>query len=125
MPISARWRKLGTLPAPRGRDALPGIYELADADKRILYIGQSAKDVPNRIRQHLRNTGRSNTGRSTGCIAEVAVYWRYAYSRVPQADEAAHIERYEAKHGALPPCNQAKPRTRGAERRYRERSRDG
>lgn len=114
MPITARWRSLDALPERRGRDALPGIYELADADKQTLYIGQSATDVPNRIRQHLHRSP---------CIAEAAVYWRYTYSRVPQADEALHIGRYEARYGALPPCNQARPRLRDADRRYRERSR--
>ena len=115
MPISARWRKLSALPAPRGRDALPGVYELADDAKQIIYIGQSAKDVPNRVRQHLSKNA---------CIAERIAYWRYAYSRVPQADEAAHIEAYRARYGELPPCNQATPRSREAQRRYLERSRD-
>ena len=115
MPISARWRKLSALPAPRGRDALPGVYELADDAKRIIYIGQSAKDVPNRVRQHLSKNA---------CIAQRALYWRYVYSRVPQADEAAHIETYRSRHGELPPCNKATPRSREAQKRYLERSRD-
>ena len=113
MPISARWRKLEALPTPRGRDALPGVYELADEHKRVIYIGQSAKDVPNRVRQHLAKNA---------CIAERARYWRYAYSRVPQADEAAHIGTYRARHAELPPCNRAMPRQREARRRYLERS---
>jgi len=54
MPISARWRKLENLPPKQGRDAMPGVYELADEDKSIIYIGQSKTDVPNRIRQHLQ-----------------------------------------------------------------------
>ncbi len=115
MAISARWRKLAALPAPRGRDAMPGVYELADEKKRLLYVGQSAKDVPNRIRQHLAKNA---------CIAERALYWRYAYSRVPQADEAAHLAAYRARHGALPPCNRATPQPREAKRRYQERSRE-
>ena len=113
MPISARWRKLDALPAARGRDAMPGVYELADDKKQVIYIGQSAKDVPNRVRQHLAKNA---------CVAEHVAYWRYAYSRVPQADEAAHIESHRARHGALPPCNRATPRTREAHRRYLERS---
>lgn len=92
---------------------MPGVYELADADKRTLYIGQSKTDVPNRIRQHLQ---------TNACIAERLVYWRYAYSRVPQADEASLIGRYLDDHGQLPPCNTATPRLRDALRRYRERS---
>ena len=115
MPISARWRKLSALPAPRGRDALPGVYELADEEKQLIYIGQSAKDVPNRIRQHLAKPS---------CTAERAVYWRYAYSRVPQADEAAHIDAYRARHGDLPLCNRATPKPRAGKGRYLERSRE-
>lgn len=114
MPIFARWRPLATLPAPRGRDALPGVYELADEEKRTIYVGQSARDVPNRIRQHLARGG---------CVAARAAYWRMAYSRVPQADEADLIAAHRARHGALPPCNEATPRERDASRRYRERSR--
>ncbi|MFU8887154.1 MAG: GIY-YIG nuclease family protein [Trueperaceae bacterium] len=113
MPIAARWRSLARLPAPRGRDALPGVYELADADRRVIYIGQSATDVPNRLRQHLA---------AGGCVAELAAFWRMAASRVPQADEARLLAAYEAVHGRLPACNRARPLQRGARRRYRERS---
>lgn len=113
MPIAARWRSLGRLPAPRGRDAHPGVYELADADRRVIYIGQSATDVPNRLRQHLA---------AGGCVAERAAFWRMAASRVPQADEARLLAAYEAAHGRLPPCNRARPLERGPRRRYAERS---
>jgi len=95
---------------------MPGVYELADADKQVIYIGQSARDVPNRIRQHLQQRS---------CIAGRAVYWRYAYSRVPQAEEAEHIITYFGSQGKLPPCNRATPRLRDALRRYRERSQGG
>ena len=114
MPIAARWRPLDTLPEARGRDAMPGVYELADMNKRTLYIGQSARDVPNRIRQHFVKNA---------CVMDRARYWRYAYSRVPQAAEAEQLARYRARHGALPPCNSATPRERDAARRYKERSR--
>lgn len=113
MPISARWRKLDALPPKRGRDAQPGVYELADAKKQVIYIGQSAKDVPNRIRQHL--------GKNP-CITERAIYWRSRYSRVPRSEEAALLARYLAKYEALPPCNRAPQRVRDASRRYLERS---
>lgn len=114
MPIFARWRPLRTLPRPRGRDALPGVYEIADAERRVVYIGQSARDVPNRIRQHMARGG---------CVAASAAYWRMAYSRVPQADEAELIAAHVARRGALPSCNDATPRRRDALRRSRERSR--
>lgn len=114
MPISARWRRLDKLPSPRGRDAEPGVYELADAHKQVIYIGQSARDVPNRIRQHL--------GKNP-CIIARAVYWRSRYSRVPQADEAALLEQYRSKYEALPPCNRGTQRVRNAQKRYLERSR--
>ena len=116
MPIQARWRHLDALPPRRGRDAQPGVYELADAHKRVIYIGQSAKDVPNRIRQHL--------GKNM-CVTQEAVYWRSRYSRVPQADEAALLAHYQAKNEALPPCNRAAQRERDAAKRYLERSRGG
>lgn len=113
MPIAARWRRLDRLPPARGRDPCPGVYELADADKRVVYIGQSATDVPTRLRQHLA---------SDGCVAALAVYWRMAASRVPRADEASLLGAYGARHGRLPPCNRALPRPRDASRRYVERS---
>lgn len=90
---------------------MPGVYELADAEKRIIYIGQSATDVPNRLRQHLARGG---------CVAQEAAYWRYAYSRVPQADEAELLAAYLAEHGELPRCNRATPLTRDARRRAAE-----
>lgn len=96
---------------------MPGVYELADVDKRTIYIGQSARDVPNRIRQHLERPG---------CVAEHAAFWRYAYSRVPQAHEAEHLARHRARHGGLlPSCNRATPRERSALDRIRERQRSG
>ena len=116
MPIAARWRRLESLPPPRGRDAMPGVYELADAHKRVIYIGQSARDVPNRLRQHLARRG---------CVAERALYWRYRYSRVPQAEEAALLGEYVVRHGDLPECNSASPRRRDPLARYRERSGGG
>ncbi len=114
MPLFARWRSLGSLDAIRGRDARPGVYELADEQRRIIYIGQSVKDVPNRIRQHLRRNP---------CIAAHAVYWRFEASRVPEAAEAQTIDDYLKCHGSLPPCNQVTPRLRDQLRRYQERSR--
>lgn len=92
---------------------MPGVYQLADGDKSVIYIGQSDRDVPNRIRQHLSRGG---------CVAEQAVYWRYAYSRVPQADEAQLVATFRAAHGGeLPPCNRATPLKRDAGRRAVER----
>ena len=114
MPISARWRKLEKLPPKKGRDAMPGVYELADEDKTIIYIGQSKTDVPNRIRQHLQKNV---------CVAERIVYWRYEHSRVPQADEAKLLTDYQNTYDAMPPCNKAMPKERDAKRRYAERSR--
>ena len=113
MPIFARWRPIAVLPAPRGRDPWPGVYEVADADKRTIYVGQTARDVPGRIRQHLA---------AGGCVAEQAAYWRFAPSRVPQADEADHLARLRARTGDLPPCNRQAPLQRDARRRWRERS---
>lgn len=113
MPIAARWRRLDRLPPVRGRDAQPGVYELADAEKRVVYVGQSAVDVPNRLRQHLA---------TDGCVARVARFWRSAYSRVPQADEAALLEAHRARHGDVPDCNRAVPKARDALRRLAERS---
>lgn len=113
MPLAARWRPLATLPAPRGRDALPGVYELANAAKEVIYIGQSARDVPNRIRQHLARPG---------CVRDAVCYWRYAYSRVPQADEARLLSDFRRTHDdALPACNRALPRERDSGRRFVER----
>lgn len=92
---------------------MPGVYELADAEKNLVYIGQSARDVPNRIRQHLAREG---------CVRETACYWRYEYSRVPQAEEARLLAHYrEANGGAVPSCNRATPLERDTARRFKER----
>jgi len=92
---------------------MPGVYELADASKAVVYIGQSASDVPGRIRQHLA---------ADGCVAGRACYWRYAYSAVPQAEEARLIDEHRVRHeGELPDCNRATPLVRDARRRAAER----
>lgn len=113
MPIAARWRRIDRLPPVRGRDPQPGVYELADADKRVVYVGQSAVDVPNRLRQHLA---------LGGCVAERVAYWRCAYSRVPQAEEAALLAAHRSRHGDVPECNRAVPKVRDSVRRHAERS---
>ncbi len=87
MAIAARWRRLDALPPARGRDAMPGVYELADEHRRTIYVGQSARDVPNRLRQHLA---------AGGCVAAKAAFWRYRHSRVPQAEEAALLAALQA-----------------------------
>lgn len=113
MPIAARWRSLERLPRARGRDPMPGVYELADAEKRVIYIGMSATDVPGRIRQHLSRPG---------AIPERAAWWRFEASRVPAAREAELLAEHSARHGRLPDCNTGKPLERDARRRYVERS---
>jgi hypothetical protein len=113
MPITARWRMLTRLPPPRGRDAMPGVYELADASKRVVYIGQSATDVPNRLRQHLVQGS---------CVAERAVYWRWRFSLVPQSEEADLLAEHVRRHGRVPECNVALPQVRDGRRRWIERS---
>ncbi len=113
MSIAARWRRIDRLPPPRGRDAMPGVYQLADDQKRVIYIGQSATDVPNRLRQHLAAGGE---------VAALAAYWRMAFSRVPQAQEAELLAEHRRLHGTVPLCNRATPLERDARRRYLERS---
>lgn len=92
---------------------MPGVYEIADGERRIIYIGQSSRDVPNRLRQHLARSG---------CVAQEGCYWRYAYSRVPRADEARLLSQHQEAHGELPLCNRDRPLERDARRRYAERS---
>lgn len=113
MPIAARWRSLDSLPGPRGRDRMPGVYELADEDRNIIYIGMSRSDVPGRLRQHLSRPGP---------IRERARWWRYEYSRVPAAEEARLLAEFKDRYGCLPQCNTAKPLERNAARRYGELS---
>lgn len=92
---------------------MPGVYELADGDRNVIYIGMSNTDVPRRLRQHLARPGP---------IREGALWWRYEYSRVPAAEEARLLAAHLEQHGCLPACNSAKPLERNAVRRYRELS---
>lgn len=91
---------------------MPGVYEIADEAKRVIYIGQSGQDVPSRLRQHMSRGA---------CVAEHARYWRWSYSRTPKAEEADLLAAYASAHGGLPPCNSATQKVRGAERRLSER----
>lgn len=91
---------------------MPGVYEIADEQRSVIYIGQSARDVPNRLRQHLARPG---------CIAERAAYWRYRYSRVPQAEEAELLAEHVRRVGELPCCNRRSQLERDPQRRIRER----
>ena len=78
--------------------AQPGVYELADVNRELLYIG-CAQEVRDRLQQHL---ARPQSGE---CFRK-ARYFRveYADNYVERCDKM--MARYASLHqGRFPPCN--------------------
>ncbi len=93
------WQKLDD---KNSRHLIPkraGVYELADTNKNVIYIGRSKKNLRQRISNHVQSS-------QNGCIHAHAVYYRYYRIRASRANERLLFQEYKSSHGLLIPlCN--------------------
>jgi hypothetical protein len=79
-----------------------GIFELADARMRTVYIGSSGTEsLRTSLMRHRRD-------RPDPCIASCTYFFRYEQAENNTAWRTRMLEVYQAAHkGRLPPCNSA------------------
>jgi len=104
MTIAATWYHLDDPDALREIPKRAGVYELADRNDTIIYIGRAkGGNLRNRLRTHANE-------RVNECIREKAVYFRYMVTKAHRREEKTLFSVYKAKHGGkIPPCNTIDP----------------
>ena len=95
------WRRYQPTEIEEAPDA-PGIFEVADARMRTVYIGSSGiASLRTSLMRHRRD-------RPDPCIAASAYFFRYEQAENNAAWRARMLEAYQAAHkGRLPTCNSA------------------
>jgi predicted GIY-YIG superfamily endonuclease len=78
-----------------------GVYELADAGSRTIYIG-SSRQIRTRMRQHLSEEASS-------CIRQNATQYRIDYRSDYAAEELKLYDKFVRENGKPPKCNKARP----------------
>ena len=107
MIITGGWHKVDDPEALRQIANKAGVYELADGDKVVIYIGRAkGGNLRNRLRTHARE-------RVNECIRTGAVHFRCAVTKAHRRDEKALFAEYKAAHdGEIPRCNTIDPSLR-------------
>jgi excinuclease UvrABC nuclease subunit len=107
MIIICEWYRLDDQEALRQVPKKAGVYELADADRVVIYIGRAkGGNLRNRLRTHARE-------RVNECIRMSAVCFRYAVTKAHRRDEKELFVEYKTAHdGKIPQCNTIDPSLR-------------
>jgi excinuclease UvrABC nuclease subunit len=79
----------------------PGVYEFADANGEIVYIG-SSNQLKRRLKEHLGEG-------TTSCIKKCAKQYRLEYTAYYITRESELIATFKMAKGALPRCNSMQP----------------
>lgn len=97
MPISAEWWSYTLNLVEMERDA-PGVYELGNPGKNVVFIGRSSK-VRSSLIEHL--------GESVGsCLRRYATRYRVEYTPTFRKREEELFAEHVKLHGKLPRCNE-------------------
>jgi hypothetical protein len=96
MPISSEWWTFTVNLIEMERDA-PGVYELGNPGKNVVYIGSS-----DRIRSCL--LGHANEPPGT-CLQRFATQFRVEYTQGREKREQELLNEYVLRHGHFPRCN--------------------
>ena len=107
MIIAGEWYRLDDQEALRQVPKKAGVYELADADGIVIYIGRAkGGNLRNRLRTHARE-------KVNECIRRGAVHFRFVVTKAHRRDEKALFTEYKAAHdGEIPHCNTIDPSLR-------------
>ncbi len=97
MPIASEWWSYTHNLVEMERDE-PGVYELGNPGKNVIFIGSSAK-VRTALLEHL--------GESPGsCIRRYATRYRVEYISTHRKREEELFAEHTKQHGKLPRCNE-------------------
>ncbi|MDP6604961.1 MAG: hypothetical protein QF664_01695 [Dehalococcoidia bacterium] len=113
-----------------------GIFEIADADQRTIYIGKATGKSPFGIRGELfrhfstaerlegLNWSHPQMGETLPSIAEGARFYRYEVNHMYYSRWIEALTRYREDHGELPPANVEDPEQPPRLGRYHWKSED-
>ena len=105
MPIRKIWQSFTTTNVSKLPSNKPGVYELGDRGKQIIYIGGSNSCIKTRLRAHFTDVPSAR-------------YFRYEISGIPGFDysgivkESRHAGKYEREKGRKPQCGTRQPRVK-------------
>ena len=107
MAMTDEWHRLGDPEAMRAIPNRAGVYQLADSNKIVIYIGRAkGGNLRARLRTHANE-------RVNDCIHKTAVYFRYIVTRAHRREEKTAFVEYKAEHnGEIPLCNTIDPSLR-------------
>lgn len=96
MPITSEWWSF-TANLIEMESEAPGVYELGNPAKNVIYIGSSS-NVRGSLLEHLR-------AQSGSCIHRFVTRYRVEYTKDYGAREEALFADHLKTHGRLPRCN--------------------
>jgi hypothetical protein len=97
MPISSEWWSYTVNLVEMERDA-PGVYELGNPGKNVIFIGCSSK-VRSKLLEHLAEPAGS-------CIRRFATRYRIEYTNDFKRREDELYNEHVKLHGKLPRCSE-------------------
>ena len=100
MPITNQWWTFSESVIQHDHDN-PGVYELGDASKNVVYIG-SSNEVRRRLREHLAAHAQS-------CIGNRTKFYRIEYTQNYVQRERELYDSHVRLHGQRPICNDVRP----------------
>jgi hypothetical protein len=100
MPISSEWWSYTVNLVEMERDA-PGVYELGNPGKNVIYIG-SSQTVRSSLLKHLEEPAGS-------CLRRFATRYRIEYTDDVKKREDDMYNEHVKLHGKLPRCSERLP----------------
>lgn len=99
MPINDGWKLLSPVEVNMVPDRA-GVYELADGDWKVIYIGMAgAGSLMKRVSRHINDP-------QNPCIRARVEYFRYEVNPNPTIRAEELLREYRRNHGGRnPPCN--------------------
>lgn len=79
----------------------PGVYQFANADNAIVYIG-SSNEIRRRLKEHLSEDAK-------GCIKKNAAKYRIEYRADYKTAERAYYDEFVRSYKRAPQCNDVRP----------------